>query len=214
MMTNLSQRPVTETTSVPAETPVAVLGTLAEFHQEPIPYDLDALVRLVARIQPDLLCLDMTPGQWQARDFGGLPPEYRSALLPLAYQTDMVVVAVAGEHPPAEAEASGWRGTIIRFLRGGLAALQRHAPGPEAINQGIRHHTANLVYDLAEWLGGQATYQAWKAHTNHLIRSVRAVAQHDPGARVLVVVNVRHCHHIRRELKKFPEIRVVNYQDL
>lgn len=214
IMSNFSQRSVTETTPVPAATPVAVLGTLAEFHQEPIPYDLDALVRLVARVQPDLLCLDMTPEQWQARDFGGLPPEYRSALLPLAHQTDMVVVAVAGNHPPAEAEASGWRGAVIRFLRRRLAALQRHAPSPEAINQGIRHHTADLIYSMAEWLAGQATYRAWKAHTNHLIRSIREVAQRDPGARVLVVVNVRHCHHIRRELEKFPEIRVVDYQDL
>ena len=29
-------------------TRVAVLGTLAEFHCEPIPYDLKALVRMVA----------------------------------------------------------------------------------------------------------------------------------------------------------------------
>ena len=193
---------------------MAVLGTLAEFHREPIPYDLEALVRLVIQIQPDLLCLDMTPEQWQGRDFGGLPPEYRSALLPLAYQTDMVVVAVAGEHPPAEAEAAGWRGVIIHFLRNCLAVLQRTAPGPEAINQGIRHHTANLIYSLTEWLAGQATYQAWKAHTDHLIQAVRATVQRDPGVRVLVVVNVRHCHHIRRELKKYPEIRVVNYQEL
>ena len=46
-------------------TRVAVLGTLAEFHREPIPYDLAALVRLVTDLGPDLLCLDMTPEQWQ-----------------------------------------------------------------------------------------------------------------------------------------------------
>lgn len=41
-------------------TPVAVLGTLAEFHREPIPYNLAALVRLVTELRPDLLCLDLT----------------------------------------------------------------------------------------------------------------------------------------------------------
>ena len=53
-------------------TPVAVLGTLAEFHEEPIPFDLNAFVRLVARLRPDLLCLDMTPDDWRQRDFGGV----------------------------------------------------------------------------------------------------------------------------------------------
>ncbi len=205
---------VQQSTSKTAETPVAVLGTLAEFHREPIPYDLDALVRLVAQIQPDLLCLDMTPEQWRGRDFGGLPPEYQSALLPLAHQTDIVVVAVAGEHPPAEADGPGWRGKVIHFLRGRLALLQRGTNGAEAINQGFPHLAANVIYGMAEWLAGQDTIDAWKAHTDHLIQAVRAAAQHDPGARMLVVVNVRHCHHIRRELKKYPEIRVVNFQDL
>ena len=49
--------------SVPP-TPVAVLGTLAEFHREPIPYDLAALVRLAVTLRPDLLGLDMTTEQW------------------------------------------------------------------------------------------------------------------------------------------------------
>lgn len=195
-------------------TPVAVLGTLAEFHREPIPYDLETLVRLVTRIHPDLLCLDMTLDQWQGHDFRDLPPEYRSALLPLAYQTDMVVVAIGGDHPPAEPSAKGWRGQAIFLLRGALAWLQRTAPGPAAINQGIPHHTANLLYDLAERLAGLEIHLAWKAHTGHLIQSIREVAMRDPGARVLVVVNVRHCHHIRRELKKASEVRVVPYLDL
>lgn len=196
------------------ETPVAVLGTLAEFHQEPIPYNLASLVHLVARIQPDFLCLDMTPEQWRTQDFGGLPPEYREALLPLAYQTDMVIAPIAGGHPPAEPDASGWRGSTIRFMRGCLAMLQRSAPGPDAINHGIRHAAADLLYGLTELLAGQPTVQAWKTHTHHLIEMVQKVAQRDPGARILVVVNVRHCHHIRRQLQKCSEIRVVDYAHL
>src|SRR3972149_11760769 len=90
-------------------TPVAVIGTLAEFHREPIPYDLSTLVRLVHDLKPDLLCLDITPDQWQRRDFADLPPEYREALLPLAHQTDIVVVPLAGGRPPQGPTAAGWR---------------------------------------------------------------------------------------------------------
>lgn len=195
-------------------TPVAVLGTLAEFHREPIPYDLPALVRLVTKLHPDLLCLDMTREQWQHRDFGELPPEYRDALLPLAHQTDIVVVPIAGERPPQEPTAPGWRGQAIARLRQWLVGLHRQAPGPEAVNGGWRHFLADTLYEVIGLLAGHRHRQAWQRHTQHLVQAVRNIARRDPGCRVLVVLNVRHCHHVRHALRQFPEIRVVNYSQL
>ncbi len=197
-----------------SRTPVAVLGTLAEFHREPIPYDLDALVRLVIDLRPDLLCLDLSPDEWQKRDFDELPPEYREALLPLAYQTDIVIAPIGRAAPPQEPTASGWKGWFITQLRRWLASLQRTAPGPAAINQGLRHHVANLLYDAIALLVGQETYRQWKAHTDQLIRQVVEVVHRDPGCRILVVVNVRHCHVIRNALRKRPEVQVVEYRSL
>ena len=195
-------------------TPVAVLGTLAEFHREPIPYDLAALVRLVTELRPDLLCLDLTPEQWQRRDVGDLPPEYRDALLPLAHQTDIVVVPIAGERPPEEPQTTGWRGRASMLLRGWLAVLQRTAPGPDAVNAGPRHFIADLLYEGIAALAGRATRRAWRAHVEDLPNQVLEVARRDPGARVLVAVNVRYCHHMRRALGKCPEIRIVRYAQL
>lgn len=197
-----------------AQTPVAVLGTLAEFHREPIPYDLAALVRLVNQIQPDLLCLDMTEEQWQRRTFGGLPPEYREALLPLAEQTDMVVVPAAEDQPPPEPAASGWRGRMIAWLRGGLAFLQRTAPGPAAVNVGPRHFVADLLYEMIALIAGGSHRQAWRVHTRHLAQRVAAIARRDPNCRMLVVVSVRHCHHLRAALRKQPDLHVVSYERL
>lgn len=195
-------------------TPVAVLGTLAEFHRDPIPYDLRALVKLVGDLRPDLLCLDLTPEQWRKRDFQDLPPEYREALLPLAHQTDIVVVPIAGERPPEEPGAGGWRGKVISVLRRWLAYVQRTAPGPDAINSGPRHFVANVLYGLIATLGGRETLRAWKSHTDHLAEQVLDVVRRDPGRRVLVVANVRHCHHIRPALARHPEVRVVSYREL
>jgi len=195
------------------QTPVAVIGTLAEFHREPIPYDLGALVRLVDDLRPDLLCLDLTLDQWRRRDFGGLPPEYRDALIPLAHQTDIVVVPIAGSHPPAEPTASGWRGKAIAVLRRWLASLQRTSP-PAAVIEGARHHLADLLYTIMGWLAGRETFHAWHAYTDYLAGQVLDVVRRDPGRRVLVAVNLRHCHHIRPALKRHPEVRVVPYSEL
>lgn len=195
-------------------TSVAVLGTLAEFHREPIPYDLPALVRLVTALRPDLLCLDLTEQQWQQRDFGDLPPEYRDALLPLAHQTDMVIVPVGGARPPAQPTAPGWRGRAISRMRESLARLHRAAPGPAAVNSGPRHFIADQLYESILLLAGQQARRAWKAHTHDLVRRVIDVTRRDPQATVLVVVNVRHCHHMRRALRKHASIKLVSYRSL
>lgn len=200
--------------AAPVKTAVAVLGTLAEFHQEPIAFDLDALVDLVQQINPDLLCLDMTSEQWRARDFGDLPPEYREALLPLAYQTDIVVAPVGGDGPPPEPQAAGWRGMLIGLVRGLLGWLQKSAPGPDAINSGWRHDLANHLYDLTVKLGENDVRSAQATHRQRLIDNIVKTARRDPGARILVVVNVRDCHHIRPALRTCEEIEVRSYTEL
>jgi hypothetical protein len=197
-----------------SSTRVAVLGTLAEFHREPIPYDLEALVELVADLNPDFVCLEMTSEQWQQQDFDDLPPEYRDALLPLTYQTDMVVVPIAEADPPSEPVATGWRGQLIALCRRGLAYIQRSAPNAAAVNQGWRHDLANVLYHLIAWLAGGQVEKKWQAHRRHLAQQVLELARRDPGRRILVVVNVRHCHHIRPALKQYSEVKVVPYSEL
>jgi hypothetical protein len=193
---------------------VAVLGTLMEFNRAPIPIDLTALIEVVAGLNPDLLCLDITPTQWQARDFRDLPPEYREALLPLADQTDIVVVPIAEVQPPAEPAPPGWRGGLIGWLRRALATIQRTALEPTALNQGWRHNLANILYDWIARLAGGDAGRDWQAHTHHLIQAVADVARRDPGRRILVVVNLRHCHHIRPALQAESGIEVVSISTL
>lgn len=209
-------------------TPVAVVGTLAEFRPEPTPYDLAALVDFVRRIGPDLLCLDLTIEQWRRRDFGGLPAEYREALLPLAHQTDIVVVPIgdgAGSETSAAVvgAASGparGRQWLLARLQAAAGSLQRGAPDPVAVDRGARHWMADLLYHLMDWLqGGSALHRgsalhAAAVHREALAARVAELARRDSGRRILVVVNARYCHYLRRVLRQRPEITLVHHSDL
>ncbi len=181
---------------------VAVLGTLTEFHQDPIPYNVAALVEMVQQINPDLLCLDMTLEQWQRQEFSNLPSEYVEALLPLAAQTDMVVAPIGGDRPMTRAMADGWRGQAIGRLRAWLARLQRTAPGPVDINQGWRHHLGNLLYGLSRRLAGHEVEHAYHERLGQLTQAVIGVVENNPGSRILVVTNIQYCHHIRPQLRQ------------
>jgi hypothetical protein len=195
-------------------TSVAVLGTLADFHREPIPYNLGALLHLVKDLQPDLLCLDITKEEWATQDFAGLPLEYRDALVPLARQTDIVVVPVADERPGAEPVLRGLRGTIGARVRQALAYLQRSAPSPAAINQGMRHHAANHLYEMLAGLQGGDLRRNATLHASRLAWNVVQAVRRDPGRRSLVVVNVRYCHYVRRYLRSYLDLHVVPFAEL
>jgi hypothetical protein len=70
-----------------------------------------------------------------------------------------------------------------------------------------------LYYLIAVVAGGNAL-EEWQTHREQLIQQVLEVVKRDPGRRVLVVVNLRHCHHIRPALRKQPEVEVVPYSRL
>lgn len=200
---------------------VAVVGTLAEFRPDPTPYDLAALVRFVREIGPDLLCLDMTLEESQRRDFGGLPAEYRDALLPLAEQSDIVVVPIgdgggsdashaAQDGPSKKADVGRWLSTR---LQAALGSLQRGPDSPVAVDRGAQHWTADLLYHLIDWLqGGSGRHVA--AHREALGARIVELARRDPGRRILVVVNARYCHYLRAQLRRHPEVALVRYSEL
>jgi hypothetical protein len=195
-------------------TRIAVLGTLAEFHQDPLTYDLETLMHLVAEINPDLLCLDMTLEQWQEQDFGRLPEEYSQALLPLAAQTDIVVVPIGGERVMPRSLATGWRGVVINGTRKLLNWIHSSAAGPDAINQGWRHDVGNMLYTLARNLAGDQTVHVYHAHIEQVSQAVLEAAQNNPGNRILVVTNIQYCHHIRPLLQQQSGIIETSYKDL
>lgn len=195
-------------------TRIAVLGTLAEFHQEPLPYDLESLVNLVADINPDLLCLDITPEQWQEQDFNHLPAEYSQALLPLAAQTDIVVVPIGGEQVMPRAMAAGWRGVMITAVRKLLSWIHSGTTGPDAINQGWRHDVGNSLYSLARRLAGDRVSHAYHHHIEQVSQAALAAARNNPGNRILVVTNIQYCHHIRPLLQQQPGIIETSYKEL
>lgn len=196
------------------KTRVAVLGTLAEFHEGAVAFDLEALFDLVVGIQPDLLCLDIPPEVWVQQRFEELPPEYRDALLPLADRSDIVIVPIGDAQDNRGPEAVGWRGYLIQRLQSLLSALQRNAPSPEAANYGWRHDFANVLYFFIDRLDQEHLRESRRAHTKHLVERIRQATRRDPEAKILAVVNVRYCHHIRPALREDGNIEVVPFIEL
>lgn len=91
------------------------------------------------------------------------------------------------------------------------AALQRGAPSPVAVGTGPRHALAELVLHLIDGVSGGKARRRAVGHRAVLEERVLELARRDPGGRVLVVVNARHCHQLRRALRRRPEVALVRH---
>ncbi len=198
---------------------VAVLGTLAELHQEPIKYNLKVLRRLVKDLQPDLLCAEIHPDDWQAGDLSTAPPEYREVLVPLSRRTDIIIVPVSGAKDlnlvaPRGGRLLSLRSSVVRLLNYQLRLMQRLANGPRAINSGPFGVVCNAMCILTAWACGSETHRAWDQSNQAILNNVKTAIRRDPGRRVLVTVDCRRRHRLEQNLRHVPEVELVDYRRL
>jgi len=201
------------------KTRIAVLGTLAELHREPIRYNLACLTRLVEELNPDLLCAELPREVWESGDTSDAPVEYREALIPLAARTNIVIVPIQGAAGCAPVTAQNGRmarprRAILRRLDGLLRWFQRRADEPRAIHSGAFGHLCHTICLLEAWVGGPATRHAWDAANRVLLKNVLAAVRRDPGVRVLVTVDCRRWHQLVERLRHMDEVELVAYWEL
>lgn len=201
------------------KTRVAVLGTLADLHGEPIRYDLACLTELVEQLDPDLLFAELQRETWESGDVSTAPIEYREALIPLAARTNIVIVPIqAGVGCKAatmqDERVARPRRVILRWLESLLCRFQRRADGPRAIHSGSFRHVCHTICVLEAWVGGPITRRAWAAANRALLENVLAAVRRDPGVRVLITVDCRRWHRLTEQLRRVEEIELVVYWEL
>ena len=199
------------------QTRLAILGTLADLHRQPLTYNLSCLRNLVANLEPDLLCAEVTPGAWEGGDLTAAAIDVREALTPVVASTDIVLVPVIptpeqfGDFIPS----SGWRRSLAQALDRLLLWGQRKADRPEVINGpwfGIFCHTLCWLIERT-WTAKDR--QAWIAQNRIIAENILQAVQRDPGRRVLVAVQCQRLHWLVRTLKAHPEdLEIVRYQEL
>ena len=198
-------------------TRLALLGTLADLHRQPLTYNLDCLRLLVARLEPDLLCAEVTPEAWEGSDLSLAALEVREALTSAVASTDIVLVPVspAPDQFADFSPSSGWRRSLAQAFDRILRWGQRKADRPEAINGrpfGVFCHTLCWMIERT-WTAKDQ--QAWSEQNRIIAESILQAVQRDPGRRVLVAVQCQRLHRLVPLLKAHAEeLEIVRYQEL
>lgn len=202
---------------------IAVLGTIRELHNEPLRYDLRALSRIIEERAPDLLCAEIGLEQWEESQLSGLAPEYREAIVPLSRRSSIVVVPVDGaeqswkDFPPEDTAGglpSGFKGWLVSVLNRAMVGLVRLSGSPRAINSGLFEHLCGTICTLSLYAAGKHSRKIWEQENQRLLEGVLDSARRDPGRRVLVTVDCRRKHWLRRRLRRIPEVELVDVWEL
>ncbi len=196
---------------------VGILGTLSEFHLQPIDYDLECLRRLIADLAPDLLCAEITRTAWEQGDLSDAALEVREALAPVVALTDTVLIPVAASAerfedlmPPA-----GWRRKAVGVFDRALRRAQRAANRPRAVNGALFENICHTVCALTEMAWTPRERALWEAQNEAMAENIRQALRNDPGRRVLVAVQCQRVHKLEPLLKRQKELLdLVNYWEL
>jgi hypothetical protein len=203
--------------NIPSRTRLAILGTISDLHRQLLPYDLACLRQIVTEQAPDLLCSEITTADWEQGNLATAELEVREALAPVAAFTDIVLVPVAPSEKqyPEFASPAGWRQRATQY---GIRALrwgQQQAATPEAVNGLVFGAFCHTICTLTEatWTGAERA--AWEDQNQAMAQNILQVVRHDPGRRVLVVVQCQRMHRLVPLLKGHAaELEVVPYQQL
>ncbi len=197
------------------KTRIALLGTFAELHRQPIHYDLAELARIVIQTQPDLLGVEIERDEFERDDLMRAPIEVREALIPLARRSDTVIVPIgAGSPDELRAAGDGTSAGLIRMLDTALAVVQKTANDARRVNSALVSHTRGLICHLEEHTCGERGRRAWTKTNEKMLTNIAAIAERDPMTRILVAVQCRRKHWLEPKLRKMAEIELVNYWEL
>ena len=198
-------------------TRLAVLGTMADMHLQPVVYDLNRLRKIVAELAPDLLCAEITRDAWEKGGLSNVALEISAALAPLVAASDIVLIPVI---PSLEqftdfTPSAGWRRSLARGFDRILRWGQRTANRPEAINGVMFGAFCHTLCWLTEKMWTENDRMTWEAQNKAMAKNIMQAVRRDPGRRALVTLRCQRLHVLLALLRTYSdELEIVDYREL
>lgn len=203
-----------------ASSKVALLGTLRELHAALPDYDWRRLEELVVAKQPDLLCVEIDRQAWEGDNMEQAPVESHEVLARLCRSGEVTLIPIGGGGRgwaesgvalPHRGVLASLRRSFSTLLDRATVSLMKLAGGPRAINSPIVEHACGALCELQVALADREGRQAWRAKNEELLDGIIWILRRDPGRRVLIALDCRRKHWLRRQLRSVPEATLVDF---
>lgn len=205
-------------------TAVIVLDTLHQMHAEVPAYDNAALEHAIEKLKPDVLCVELQPGDLIGRPAEKTKQEYPAVIYPLIDRHHYRVYAMEPTEPLYSAILTPYRGNTEAFdtqqparaeafgkYTGSLyAVLQLHWTSPAAVNDEATDTAFRAKHVLQEALMGPGERAGWEAWNKHFLEVIQHAARENPGRRIVVTVGAEHGYWLRAHLRKVADVTLLD----
>ncbi len=191
---------------IEATTEVVVLCTLHQFHEEVPGYSYADLKAAIERLRPEVLAVELTPSDLEARKPQKIKREYQEAVYPLLEEHKWKALAI---EPEGELSRK-----LIAAIREGESALGRDFPQKEETAQlysdtlfdhlrGRWHSAADVnsvwtdelfavKHAFQEKLYGAKEVEGWEGWNQHFLERIMDAVKANRGKRIVVTVGAEH----------------------
>lgn len=207
-----------------AASDVYLLGTLYKRHEQVPAYNVDTLVRIVDKVAPDILVLDVTPKELESRKVFPGKIEYQTGIFPLlehrnipAYPAEPaeplfseIVEAVKSRLQNFDKEQPALSASFKRTEKNMYAVLGKHWTSAARVQDEMTGEMIDAVAKLQGEIVGPVIKDASERWDRHTADVVKRVVKEHPGKRVLVLTGIRNRPIVQRNLQDDPTIKLVD----
>lgn len=198
-----------------ARTEVVVLSTLHQLHDQIEGYSFVDLSNAIEQFDPDILAVELTAADLESRRDQAVKQEYQRSVFPLLEEHNYVVVPLEPSQPlfdelvglireaqsnlseqrPDVAEAFGiYVDSLYQVLREQWTSIEAVNSRETDVLFESKHRYQNAIF-------GPQEAQGWERWNQHFLQQIRAAANTNPGARIVVLVGAEHAYWLRAQLE-------------
>ena len=206
------------------QTEVVILSTLHQFHAQTDFYTFNDLSRIIERLEPTALAVELTRKDIDTRREQGVKREYQESVCPLLDKHDYAVYPLEPDDPlfselvklfrEAEGEFKEREpekyGVLELYVRTMFEHLLELWDSPGAVNSVQTDLLIEVKHAFQEALYGPKEKRARAEWNGYFLAQILRAAREHPGGRVVVIVGFEHGYWLRKHLKDDASIRLLD----
>lgn len=210
------------------ETAITILATLHQFHLKYNFYTLDHLRKIIDKINPDIICVELTGKDLQDKKDQIVKVEYPKCIIPLAEKKGYKLVAMEPNEPEfsrivnkykkldkkIESQEPEKAEIFNQYINVLFDYLFTHWNSPIDVNSQLTNAFFEVKHRFQNFLFGPIEKQCWDEWNTHFLNTILKASETYKGKKILVTVGVEHVYWLKTNLKSNPKIKLVEVNEV